>query len=140
MKASPVIVTLVILAFAGQQTQAAAERSAEARERLIQVQARLKLSDEQIDQMAPVLEESRASQRVILERYGINPENPGGSSTRPGLRQLRAMRGELEGVQAETLADLEGVLSREQLDEFKLMQEEQRAEIRARIRGRTSAE
>ena len=140
MKALPIIGALVILAFASQQTQAEAEGHEEAAERLAQIQARLNLSDDQLDRMAPILEESQANRRVILARYGINLDNRGGSSKRPGFRQMRAMRGELEGIRAETLAELEDILTREQLAKFKLMLEEQRAEIRERLRRRLSAE
>ena len=134
-----IIVALVVLGFAGQLTTAETTRTPEAEQRLAQAQARLNLSEEQLDQMAPVLEESLAERRTILSSYGINLDNPGNSSQRPGFRQARAMRGELEAVRADTLARLEGILSKEQLDEFKRMQEEQRAEMRERIRGGTSA-
>jgi hypothetical protein len=45
------------------------------------------------------------------------------------------MRQELETVRADTLDELEGILNDEQLDEFKRIQEERKAEMRERMRS-----
>jgi hypothetical protein len=113
--------------------------SAEAVERLAQARERLSLTDEQVEQIKPVMEESFAERNAILASYGIDLDNPGGSG-RPSFRQARAMRGEMEAVRSDTLAKLDGILSQEQLEEFKLMQEEQRAEMRERMKARASAQ
>lgn len=125
---------LVLLAFASQLALAESDRGAEVGERLAQARDRLDLSDEQLDQIAPVMEESLAKRNSIMSRYGVDPQNPE-RSKRPNFRQARAMRSEMEAVRSDTLASLEGILSREQLDEFKSMQEEQRAEMRERMRA-----
>ena len=138
MKAVPIIATVTLLALFGQSAKADSQPSPEAEQRLAQVQTRLNLSDEQREQMAPVVQESMQRRRTILANYGIDLDNPA-ASNRPGFRQARAMRSEMQVVQADTLNRLEGILTDEQLDEFKLMQEEQRAQMRERIRGRTSA-
>ena len=113
-------------------------RAAQAEERLAQARARLKLTDEQVEQLAPLMQESLAQQRSILASYGIDLDNPDARSKRPGFRQARAMRAELEDVRTDMLVSLESILSEEQLTEFKRMQEEQRTEMRARIRAQTA--
>lgn len=139
MKAALTTTALMLLALLGQPATADSHPGAEAAERLAQAQVRLNLSDEQREQIAPIMQESMEKRRDILSNYGIDLDNPEASS-RPGFRQARAMRSELQVVQADTIARLGGILSDEQLDEFKQMQEEQRAEMRARMRGRTSAQ
>jgi hypothetical protein len=103
-----------------------------------EAKARLNLSDDQLDRMAPVLEESIEAQRRILSRYGIDLERRNGSKGKLGLRQARSMRQELEAVRADTLSELEGILNDDQLDEFERMQEERKAEMREHIRGGSS--
>lgn len=109
-------------------------------QRLAQIKSRLNLSSEQIERAAPVLEKSLAAQRSILASYGIDLDilESGGSSgaAKLGLRQVRAMRQELEGVRADTVGALKGILNDQQLDELKRTQDERKAEIRERIRAR----
>jgi hypothetical protein len=45
------------------------------------------------------------------------------------------MRSEMEGVRKDTINELEPILSNEQLDEFKLIQQERRAEMKERMRA-----
>ena len=139
MKLLPTITTLMFLALFSQSINADAHPNLEAEQRLAQAQARLNLSDAQKEQMAPVMQQSMQQRKTILANYGIDLDNPEGSS-RPGFRQARAMRSELQVAQADTISKLEGILTDEQLDEFKQMQEEQRAEMRERIRSGTSAQ
>ena len=130
--------SLVLLASLGLPAfaDAKAERDAAVADRLNEVRERLALTDEQVEQMAPVMEASMAKRRSIMARYGIDPQS--GPARRPGFRQARAMRGELNAVQADTLDSLAGILDNAQLEEFKRMQEEMRAQMRERMRSRSS--
>jgi hypothetical protein len=107
----------------------------EMEQRLAETRARLNLTDAQLDQMVPVIENSRARQQQILARYGIDLQRRNDSASRLGLRQARAMREEMDVVRTDTLNALEGILSEAQLVEFKRIQEERKAEMRKRIRG-----
>jgi len=127
--------TFITLVFASPLTLAENDRAAQFEQRMEETKARLDLSEEQVDQVAPLLEESIKAQRRILSNYGIEPERRSGPKGKLGLRQARSMRQELEAVRAGTLDELEGVLNDEQLDEFKRMQEKRKAEMRERIRG-----
>jgi len=79
-----------------------------------------------------------AAQRRVLASYGIDPENRNGRGNRPGLRQARAMRKEMNAVRSDTLAEVDKILTDAQLKEFKRMQEERQAEMRQPIRGARS--
>jgi hypothetical protein len=96
---------------------------------------RLDLTDDQVDQVSPVLEESLRARKKVLSSYGIDLENRSGPQSRIGIRQARAMRKELGAIQEETLNELSGILSAQQMEELKMMQEERKAEVRERIRA-----
>jgi F0F1-type ATP synthase membrane subunit b/b' len=131
-------VTFVTLLFVSPLIQADGDRAAQIEQRMEEAKARLNLSEEQLDQMAPVLEKSMEKRQAIFSNYGIDLESGNGSGRRLGFRQARAMKQELEAVRAETLNELDGILNDEQLDEFKRMQEERKGEMRERIRGGAS--
>jgi len=138
MKQILITTTFMSLIFISPLTLATDDRSAQVEQRLEEAKTRLNLSDEQLAQITPVMEKSLDAQRNILSRYGIDPDSRNDSAKRLGLRQARAMRQELRAVRADTLDALDEILTDEQLDEFKRMQEERKAEMRERIRGGNS--
>ena len=77
---------------------------------------------------------------TTLEEHGINIRilTEGSSSRRLNLRQLRALRRDLDAIQEAMFEKIEelGFLSEEQFDEFKEIQEEQREALRERLRAR----
>jgi hypothetical protein len=127
--------TLIVLFAIGTQAKADDDRAAMAQQQMQQTFERLELTEEQIEQAKPVLEASAASMQEILLSYGMDPESRQGSSEKPGLRKMRAMRKEMHAVRDNTLAELELILSDEQLEEFKRIQGERQAEMRERMRG-----
>ena len=125
---------------AGAQEPGTDERMAELQRRLDEARERLKLNDEQVEQLLPVLSENFDSTRAVLERHGINLRSMAGgdSNRRLNLRQLRALGSDLDEVREAMFKKIEelGFLSDEQFDEFKKIQEEQRAALRERLRAR----
>ena len=125
---------------AGAQEPGADERMAELQQRLDDARERLKLSDEQIEQLLPVLGENFDSTRVVLEKHGINllSRAEGDSNRRLNLRQLRSLSRDLDEVREAMFKKIEelGFLSDEQFAEFKKIQEEQTAALRERLRAR----
>lgn len=118
-------------------TFADADRSAQAEKALAEAMKRLDLSDNQVEQIKPILESSGKAQRATLERYGIDPDSEPGGGKQLSMSEALALRKELEKVRTKTLDQLEGILSKEQMREFRKMQDEQRAEMKKRIsRGR----
>ena len=100
------------------------DRMAQVEQRMEEARERLNLSDEQMDQMTPVLAESMEKRREILSSYGIDPENSANAKGKLGLRKALAMKKELNAIRTDTLRALDDVLTDEQLEEFKLMQAE----------------
>lgn len=99
-----------------------------------EMQEKLGLTDEQVQEMQPILETSRQQQSDILASYGIDFE----SDTKPQLsrRQAMSVRKEMKAVRKAMLEQLESVLTEEQLDAFADMQEAQADERRAQLRER----
>jgi hypothetical protein len=120
---------------AGAPAQPDDERAAMAQEQMQSTFERLELTDEQIEQVKPVLQESASAQRAILSSYGMDPQSRQNSATKPGLRQMRAMRSEMDAVRETTLSELAPILSDEQLEEFKRIQKERQAEMKERMRA-----
>ena len=130
---------LAIVAIGITPATAAAEddHAAQLEERLAETKARLGLTDEQIEQITPILEAGFEAQMAVLDRHGIDLEDRGtGESERIGFRAMRALRGDLQEVRADTLEELGDVLTDEQMAEYRKIQEERRAELRERIRER----
>ena len=134
MKITPVTAALLVLALLSLPVRAQDGQAGQFRQHMEEARERLQLSDEQVQQMAPVMARSLESQQRILSSYGIDLESRSGPTQKLGPRQAMVMRDKLTAVRADTVGALEGILTREQLDEFKRMQEERQAEIRARIR------
>ena len=129
---------IVALAFVSPFALASPDRMAQVEQRMQEARERLNLSQEQLDQMTPVIENSISKRRGILSSYGIDPEKRTDIKGQLGLRKALAMKKELDAVRADTLQGLNGILTEEQLEEFKRMQAERQAEMRERIRGASS--
>ena len=135
MKPILAAVSLMTLVFVSPLSTASEDRAAELKGRMQEAQARLNLSDAQIDQMAPIMERAMRAQKDIMARYGMDPEDRNGSGSRPGLREMRAMKQEMAVVRSDTRAALEPILSDAQMAEFQRMQEERAAQMSERMRS-----
>ena len=86
--------------------------------RLIDMQPKLTLSDEQVEKLAPVLGKSmREIVRIVFENAG----------TRLGLRKKIKIGKSLKKLQRDTRTAVEGILTPEQLKAFDAYREEQKA-------------
>ena len=116
------------------------ERIAEFNQRLEEARERLQLTDEQVEQLLPVLKESFEATREVLEKHGIDLRNwaEGGRNRRLNLRQLRTLGRDMNEVQEALLEKIEelGFLSDKQFAEFKRVQDEHRKALRDRFRAR----
>ncbi len=102
------------------------ERAAAMAQRMEETAARLDLTDAQREQVRPVFQDSMMQSAQLLQAA-----RAGG---RPSLGELRRLRGELQAIDDATHAQLEGILSPEQLDELSTIQDENREQLRARLR------
>ena len=115
-----------------QENASREDRIAALENRLEEAERRLALTDEQREQATPIFEEHFRSQLEILEKHGIDLEAriAGRDRRRIGLLKLRALRSDIEENAKKTEGKLAAVLSRDQLEEFRKIREEQRAERR----------
>ncbi|MEO0575803.1 MAG: Spy/CpxP family protein refolding chaperone [Pseudomonadota bacterium] len=134
-----IVKRLVMLALAGWffLGTVAAAQTADAQSSaafISEMQEKLGLTDEQVQDMQPILETSRQQQSDILANYGIDFT----SDTKPQLsrRQAMSVRNEMKAVRQAMFEQLESVLTEEQLDAFAETQEAQADERRAQLRER----
>ena len=135
MKRPTSFAALLVFALAASASHAAENRAAQIEHRVQAAKDRLQLTDEQVERITPVLEESLDAQRRILSRYGIDPDAPSAQRERLGLRKAQAMKRDFEAARAATLASVGDILTRTQVDEFKRIQQERANEMRSRIVG-----
>ena len=139
MKKTLTAATLIALFAVGAEAAADDDPAAKAKAQMQETFERLELTDEQIQQVEPVLRASAEARQEILAEYGMDPASRQSSGARPGPRKMRAMRKEMDAVNEDTLGQLEQVLSDEQIAEFNRIQEERRAEMRERMRSANQA-
>ena len=124
---------------AAAQEAGADERMAELQQRLDSARARLQLTDEQVEQLLPVLTENLQATMAVLQEHGIDMRSlgEGRSNRRLNLRQLRALGRDLDEAREAMFEKIEelGFLSDEQFAEFRKIQEEQREALRERLRA-----
>lgn len=104
-------------------------------ERLIAIKEELKLTDEQLEQIGPILTEGAQKRRAYLEENQETLQNAR-SSGRPNLRELAGLRRGMRKIDGETDKALGEVLDEEQLKGIKKLREEMRDELRQRAQER----
>jgi hypothetical protein len=100
-----------------------------------ETKARLDLTDEQVEQVTPILQSSFESRRAILLEYGIDIESRKPPAQKLGFRKARTLGKELDNVRASTLRELDDILTEEQLSEYVAMQNERKNRMRERLRA-----
>ena len=100
---------------------------------LLVVKERLQLTDDQLQKIAPVLKQSVEARRSILSRYGIDYDAPKRPQEKLGLRNAMSMKRELNAAKIATQMAVSDILTKEQMEEFKRLQEEQKEKFRSRM-------
>ena len=95
---------------------------------------RLKSTGNQNDQLMPIFLDIFQKRQSIMKKNGVDLKSRS-SGERIGMKQLRSIKKEMDKLNKQTMKQLEKVLSKEQLNEFKKFQEEQRSEMRNRLRN-----
>ena len=116
--------------------QAQEDRGEAFRASFAQAQERLNLTDEQLAQVEPIMQARFDASRAVMEKYGFSP----GSSGQGGasLRQMRAMSKELQPIREQAEQGLAEVLSKDQMKEYREIQDERRARMRSEIKAQRS--
>ena len=102
---------------------------------LEQTKQRLNPTDEQVAEIRPILKASLEETRAVLDKHGIDLSIPEEQRDRPSFREMRKMGKDLKVVRESTTAKLAEILSEEQLDTYKEIQEERRKQMREQIRA-----
>ena len=116
----------------------AQDRAAQLEERVAETKARLNLTDEQIERITPILEASFEARLAVLEKHGIDLEDRSRPQEKLGFSGLRALGKDMKQVRQDTLDELSSVLSEQQIEEYKKIQSERKAELRKQLRERRS--
>ena len=96
--------------------------------------SRLKLTDNQNDQLMPIFLDIFHKRQRIMKKNGVDIKSRS-SGERIGMKQLRSIKKEMDKLNKQTMKQLEKILSKVQLNEYKKFQEEQRDEMRNRLRN-----
>ena len=105
-------------------------------QRLEEARARLNLSDDQVEQVKPILRAGFEALLEVFQEHGIDLEDRSGGGDRLRFRQLRSLQRDLNAVREQTVEDLGDVLNDEQIETYKEIQEESREAMRERLRQR----
>lgn len=98
------------------------------------IKVRLNLTDEQAEKFEPIFLDNKEKRLGVMKKYGIKRDSAS-FGEKIGLRQLRAIKKDMDKINKQTENQLADVLSKEQLDEYKKIQEEQRIEMRSRLKN-----
>jgi len=98
------------------------------------IKDRLNLTEEQSEKFEPIILYQWEKRMAVMKKHGISRES-NLSKKKIGFRQLREIKKDMDKINKEIEKKLIKVLSNDQLVEYKKIQEENRIEMRARLRG-----
>ena len=98
------------------------------------IKDRLNLTEEQSEKFEPIILYQWEKRMAIMKKHGISRES-NLSKKKIGFRQLREIKKDMDKINKEIEKKLIKVLNKDQLVEYKKIQEENRIEMRARLRG-----
>lgn len=98
------------------------------------IKDRLNLTKEQSEKFEPIILYQWEKRLAVMKKHGISRES-NLSKKKIGFRQLREIKKDMDKINKEIEKKLIKVLNKDQLVEYKKIQEENRIEMRARLRG-----
>ena len=98
------------------------------------IKDRLNLTEEQSEKFEPIILYQWEKRMAVMKKNGISRES-NLSKKKIGFRQLREIKKDMDKINKEIEKKLIKVLNKDQLIEYKKIQEENRIEMRARLRG-----
>ncbi len=119
------VITTALLAF----SLALAQSSLDLQVEMDEARARLNITDEQVEQLTPIFRARVEAQVAILEEYGIDSETKDGGQ-RSNIENVQGLRQALQKSGAEFEKQLATVLSKTQMKEFRVLEEEAKMRIR----------
>lgn len=97
------------------------------------IKDRLNLTKEQSEKFEPIILYQWEKRMAVMKKYGISRES-NLSKKKIGFRQLREIKKDMDKINKEIEKKLIKVLNKDQLVEYKKIQEENRIEMRARLK------
>jgi hypothetical protein len=123
------LMTLALPQSMAQDKQDKAPASAEEiRQRLEEVKTRLKLTDDQVTQLKPLVQEELQKLRALHDKY------TGDTSSRARRAKLR----EAKSIQSHFDENLEKILTKDQMKEWKRLRSERRKKLKEEMERRGS--
>ena len=109
----------------------------------LEIQSRLNLTEEQVQQFKPIFVDNFEKRRNLMNKYGINIDNQKTTNNKGmgvmGIRQLRSLKKEIDKINKNAEKQLANIFTKEQMNIYKLFQEEQRDEIKEQLIGRKNS-
>ena len=99
------------------------------------IKDRLNLTEEQSEKFEPIILYQWEKRMAVMKKHGISSES-NLSKKKIGFRQLREIKKDMDKINKEIEKKLIKVLNNDQLVEYKKIQEENRIEMRKRLRGK----
>ena len=99
------------------------------------IKNRLNLTDEQSEKFEPIILYQWEKRLAVMKKHLINRDSSI-SERKIGLRQLRKIKKDMDKINREIEQQLAKILSKEQMDEYNKIIEENRVEMKARLRGK----
>ena len=109
----------------------------------LEIQSRLNLTEEQVQQFKPIFVDNFEKRRNLMNKYGINIDNQKITNNKGmgvmGIRQLRSLKKEIDKINKNAEKQLANIFTKEQMNIYKLFQEEQRDEMKEQLIGRKNS-
>jgi len=109
----------------------------------LEIQSRLNLTEEQVQQFKPIFVDNFEKRRNLMNKYGINIDNQKTTNNKGmgvmEIRQLRSLKKEIDKINKNAEKQLANIFTKEQMNIYKLFQEEQRDEIKEQLIGRKNS-
>lgn len=103
----------------------------------LEIQSRLNLTEEQVQQFKPIFVDNFEKRRNLMNKYGININNQKTTNNKGmgvmEIRQLRSLKKEIDKINKNAEKQLSNIFTKEQMNIYKLFQEEQRDEMKERL-------
>jgi len=113
---------------AQEQTPDRAAMAAEAEARMAEAKERLNLTEEQAAQVEVILQETNEKRAQVFQNANLQEGR--------SFRKMRQLRSDMQEVDKEATQRMAQVLDDEQMREYETIKEEQRAEMKERMRNR----
>ena len=109
----------------------------------LEIQSRLNLTEEQVQQFKPIFVDNFEKRRNLMNKYGINIDNQKTTNNKGmgvmGMRQLRSLKKEIDKINKNAEKQLANIFTKQQMNIYKLFQEEQRDEMKEQLIGRKNS-